>query len=282
MRFVCELSWEQCLFDLLLYQLKMNFVRYYPIAGLAFFIFWFWKKNYFQRFRIQENFPKRDRVIFEIKQSAVTLLMFCSIAMSVFVLRRLHILPVKTYSDISLYGGWPYILFSFAILTVWHETWFYWFHRFMHHKKIYPYVHSVHHRSTNPSPLAAYNFHWLEAFIEGVYIVPIVCFLPLYTYLILFHTFYAMIMNIWWHLGYEFFPKGWTTHPVLKWLNTSTHHNLHHQKFHGNYSLYFNFWDRIMGTNFTDYSEKFEEGVIARELRTSNLTSPEASLQKSA
>ncbi|TGL63646.1 sterol desaturase family protein [Leptospira sarikeiensis] len=258
MRFVCELSWEYCVSGFALYQLKMNFLRYYPIAGLAFIIIWIWKKKYFQKFRIQNDFPKKERVIFELKQSAVTLIMFSAIAVTVYVLGKLKILHLKTYKDFWEYGL-GYAFLSFILITIWHETWFYWAHRIMHHRKFYPYIHSIHHRSTNPSPMAAYNFHWIEAFLEGVYVVPALCIIPMHFSVFLIHTFYAMIMNIWWHLGYEFFPKGWTIHPILKWINTSTHHNLHHQKFHGNYSLYFNFWDRIMGTNFKDYTEKFEE-----------------------
>ena len=35
----------------------------------------------------------------------------------------------------------------------------------------------------------------------------------------------------------------WKKNPFLKWLNTSTFHNHHHQFFKGNYGLYFIFWD---------------------------------------
>jgi lathosterol oxidase len=69
---ICELSW-QCAGQIALFQLKMNFVRYYPIAGLAFLIFWVWKKGYFQRFKIQQAFPRSERIRYEILQSAVTL-----------------------------------------------------------------------------------------------------------------------------------------------------------------------------------------------------------------
>jgi hypothetical protein len=44
MPFACELSWE-CISTIGLFQLKLNFVRYYPVAGLAFLIFWVWKKK---------------------------------------------------------------------------------------------------------------------------------------------------------------------------------------------------------------------------------------------
>ena len=56
-------------------------------------------------------------------------------------------------------------------------------------------------------------------------------------------------MNVLGHLGFELYPKGFTTHWLGKWNNTSTHHNMHHKYYNCNYGLYFNIWDRIMGTN---------------------------------
>lgn len=42
-------------------------------------------------------------------------------------------------------------------------------------------------------------------------------------------------------------------------MNTSTHHNIHHSKFNGNYGLYFRFWDKMMGTEHPDYVKKYDE-----------------------
>jgi lathosterol oxidase len=65
------------------------------------------------------------------------------------------------------------------------------------------------------------------------------------------------------HLGYEIFPQGALRHPLLKWLNTSTNHNMHHKYVRCNYGLYFSIWDRIMKTNHAKYEETFDE-VTAR------------------
>ncbi|AFM14410.1 sterol desaturase family protein [Turneriella parva] len=259
---ICELSW-QCAGQIALFQLKMNFVRYYPIAGLAFVIFWVWKKGYFQRFKIQQAFPRSERIRYEILQSAVTLIVFTLIGVATFAARKAGYLPGEIYRDAGKYGGWPYMIFTIVAVTVWHETWFYWMHRLVHRKRLYKHIHLVHHKSINPTPLAAYNFHAIEAFLEGIYLVIFTCLVPTQFWVLMGHTFYAMIMNIWWHLGYEFFPAAWASHPILRWINTSTHHNMHHAKFDGNYSLYFNFWDRIMGTNFPDYEKHYAE-VTAR------------------
>ena len=260
----CELVLD-CVTKVSFAQLIMNFIRYYPIAGVAFLFFYLWKKNYFERFRIQKVYPKAEKVWQEFRQSAVTLVMFTLIATVNITLSKMKLIPNKVYfGSISGLEAWGYALFSFLLITVWHETWFYWMHRFAHNRKVYPYVHSEHHMSINPSPLAAYRFQATEAFLEGIYIVPFIMLVPIHFNVVIFHTFYAMVMNIWWHLGYEFFPKSWARGPLTKWINTSTHHNLHHQKFQGNYSLYFNVWDRIMGTNFPNYETYFEQVVEER------------------
>lgn len=257
----CDLDLN-CFLGILQFQFTMNVVRYFPIAGGIFLLIWVWKKNFFQPFRIQTNFPKKEKVIFEIKQSFTTLIMFTLVAIVNITLVKLGFIPSQVYFSIDD-KSIGYAILSFGLISIWHETWFYWMHRLVHTKKLYHIIHSVHHKSVNPSPLAAYNFHFLEAFLEAIYLPIFIMFIPINFQVLIFHTFVAMIFNIFFHTGYEFYPKGWASHPILKWFNTPTHHNQHHSKFHGNYSLYTNFWDRIMGTNFPDY-EKYYESIVER------------------
>jgi Delta7-sterol 5-desaturase len=42
-------------------------------------------------------------------------------------------------------------------------------------------------------------------------------------------------------------------------LNTPTNHVMHHETLCGNFGLYFNLWDRLMGTNHEDYEQRFRE-----------------------
>ena len=60
------------------------------------------------------------------------------------------------------------------------------------------------------------------------------------------------------HLGYEFYPRGFVDHPLLGWLNTATHHNMHHSHTACNYGLCFNYWDRFMETNHRAYRRTFD------------------------
>ena len=86
------------------------------------------------------------------------------------------------------------------------------------------------------------------------------------------------------HLGYEIFPRNMIQHPLFKWLNTSTNHNMHHKYVRCNYGLYFNIWDRLMDTNHTRYYEVYDEVTSRRDdgfkkVRQSEVE-PEAEMEK--
>jgi len=250
----CGVNWA-CAERGALYMLFMNTIRYYPIAILIFGIFWYAGKKAFWKYRIQQSEPKKGRIRAEILNSFITLFIFSLIGISSIMLGQLGL--TKVYRDFNAYPLW-YLPVSFILLTAWHETYFYWAHRLMHTKLLYRLIHLTHHRSINPSPFAGYSFHPIESVLEGIYLVMFVMVFPVNFVVVLIHTFYAMIINIWVHTGIELFPSGFTTGRITKWINTSTHHNMHHSHTHGNYALYFNFWDRIMGTNHPKYTETFE------------------------
>jgi Delta7-sterol 5-desaturase len=167
------------------------------------------------------------------------------------------------YKDISEYGL-PYFFVSLIALILFHDTYFYWTHRMMHHPKLFKKMHLTHHISTNPSPWAAFAFNPYEAVVEAG-IVPIAVLLfPLHGLTILFFLLYMTFLNVLGHLAFELFPKNFLRNPIFKWHNTSTHHNMHHRYFHCNYGLYFNWWDRWMNTNHVKYQSTFEE-VASRQ-----------------
>jgi uncharacterized protein (DUF2147 family) len=144
-------------------------------------------------------------------------------------------------------------------MIVLHDAWFFFTHRLMHHPKLFKHVHRVHHRSVDPSPFAAFSFHPLEAIIEGAVYVVFSFLFPVHLLALLAWQFLQMILNVIGHLGYEIYPKGFNTHWLFKWKTPSTHHNMHHAKFNGNYGLYFTWWDRIFKTEFKDYNETYEK-----------------------
>ncbi|MFN9998394.1 MAG: 2Fe-2S iron-sulfur cluster-binding protein, partial [bacterium] len=93
--------------------------------------------------------------------------------------------------------------------------------------------------------------------------------LPLNFGLIIAWQIFSMLNNVLGHLGYEIYPKGWVKFPILKFKTASTHHNMHHQLFNGNYALYFTWWDKWMGTEFKDYEARHEQIFERKNIKQS-------------
>jgi sterol desaturase/sphingolipid hydroxylase (fatty acid hydroxylase superfamily) len=74
---------------------------------------------------------------------------------------------------------------------------------------------------------------------------------------------WQIFFNVMGHTGYEFYPRWLMDSWLGKFINTPTNHIMHHETLRGNYGLYFNVWDRIMGTNHAQYENRFRE-VTAR------------------
>lgn len=246
---------EGITFDIASHIFIVNLLRYLLAALPAFLIFYVLFRKRWQVKKIQKSFPKNKELIREISYSVLTSLIFTGIALIVFFT------PFKSYTQIyENIGdfGWGYWWLSIILMIFLHDTYFYWAHRIMHHPKLFKTFHLVHHKSTNPSPWAAYAFHPLEGIIEAAVIFPIVLLIPVHLTAILAFLVFMIVYNVYGHLGYELFPKRFNKHPIGKWLNTSVNHNQHHKHFEGNYGLYFLFWDRMMGTLRPDYDEAYQ------------------------
>ncbi len=231
------------------------YVRYLLAAGTAFLFFYCFFPEQFKHRKIQARLPKGRRMLSEMKHSFYTALIFVSVAIGLYFLQENGY--TRLYMEISTYGI-PYFLFTAVLLIFIHDTYFYWAHRLMHHPRFF-WMHKEHHRSRNPTPWTSFDFHPVEAVMEIAFVPVLVFILPLHPAALFFLSFWLLAWNIVGHLGYELFPEKLIKHPLLKWLNTSTHHNLHHQRANYNFGLYFNFWDRLMGTNDPGYEALYEK-----------------------
>lgn len=230
--------------------------RYFVIALILFLIFYVLLRQKLLYQKIQTRFPKTTDYLREAGYSLSTIVIFSFI---VVVLNSDLIGPHTTrYKNIEEFG-WAYYFGVFPVMFFLHDAYFYFTHRLMHHPTIFKWTHLVHHQSTNPSPWAAYAFHPVEAIIEQGILILFYFIFPIHiTHLGLFFLF-SIIYNIYGHLGYELYPRGFNRTIIGKWVNTSTNHNQHHQYFKGNYGLYTLVWDRLFGTIRTDYDERFED-----------------------
>lgn len=232
-------------------------LRYFLTAGFAFLVFYILLPRFIKYKKIQERFPKINDYAREIGYSVFTIFIFALVPL--FLIRNPVIGPFTTfYTDISSYSTF-YFYAAFVIMLIVHDTYFYWIHRLMHHPKLFKIFHLIHHKSINPSPWAAYAFHPLEALLEVGIVVVFLFTIPIHKFHLFFFFIFMIVYNVYGHLGYEIYPKGFNKNRFGKWVNTSVNHNQHHQYFKGNYGLYFLFWDRIMGTIREDYDEQFDE-----------------------
>lgn len=140
---------------------------------------------------------------------------------------------------------------------------FHFSHRFLHWKRIYPYIHKVHHQHIITTGIAAEYAHPIE-FIFGN-------LLPGTMGAIILGPNCHMMTFILWavvrigetldgHSGYEF---SWSPYRLIPFSTSAKYHEFHHSHNIGNYSSFFSLWDTIFGTNKAFY--KFYERV--KEIR---------------
>jgi sterol desaturase/sphingolipid hydroxylase (fatty acid hydroxylase superfamily) len=237
-------------------------VMYTIFAGFAYLFLYKWRGKFYWASKIQQYYPARKHIMREIWLSVSTLVIFGVVLLGV-AWANYHGYT-QAYHPADKYGYW-YYAFSIVIMVFIHDAYFYWAHRLLHWKPLFKTVHIKHHLSINPTPFAALAFHPMEA-VSEILVVPLVAFtIPHYPTAMQIVFIYSLLVNIGGHMGYETVPKEFVRHWIFKWHNTSTHHNMHHRLVKCNYGLYFNIWDRLMGTNHPDYEKHFEEVVDRRD-----------------
>ena len=228
-------------------------VPYFTLVGVVFLLVWKLGERRFQARRIQAKKRFNAKQLgHEVKYTFVTLAIGTLNAVGIMLLYEAGLTKLST--DASVFG-WPVILASFIGLIVLNDTWFYWWHRFMHRPGVFRYAHAVHHKSVDVNPFSSYSFHAIEAFLLGAWALPLFVLVPIYLPMLAAVQVVGLLNNLIAHLGYEFMPRWFIRIPPFRWLTTSTYHNLHHTKLDGNYALFFRGWDRLLGTEVAQYEQ---------------------------
>ncbi|KAH7077778.1 fatty acid hydroxylase superfamily-domain-containing protein [Paraphoma chrysanthemicola] len=158
--------------------------------------------------------------------------------------------------------------YQIAIFFVLEDAWHYWVHRAMHASSfLYKNIHKIHHQYSAPFGLAAEYASPIEVMVLGFGTVgcPIVwCaitkdlhILTMYAWIVL-RVFQAVDA----HSGYEF---PWSLHHFLPVWAGSEHHDVHHEKFIGNYASSFRWWDFVLDTEAgAEASKRRREKKLAK------------------
>jgi sterol desaturase/sphingolipid hydroxylase (fatty acid hydroxylase superfamily) len=247
---------------------KMNFILstltlfsvhaliYSIVIGLHYFILMIVLKKWTHSRVIQKNKTSILDIKREIYNSFFALFVF-SVCIS--LLGFFNINKTMIYNSVNA-DNFIYTLFSFPLLLILHDTYVYWSHRLLHTPFLFKWVHKTHHLSKTPTVLTSFSFSPIEALILNLFLIVIVFFVPLHNHVITLLFFTLLIRNTQGHSGVEFHPKSW----IHKWTDiftTVTFHDMHHENIKGNFGVYFTWWDRLMGTELSDYKKQFLKNI---------------------
>ena len=218
----------------------MLLFRYFLVAGIPYLYLYVYQNKRFAKNKLQNDYPDIDQIFKEIKFSVITMFIYSSgIWLFLFWLKKGW---TRNYEYISEFG-WGYFFLSIVLMVILHDAYSYWLHRFIHHKRVFKYVHLLHHTFKNPTPFSAFAFHPFEAVLT-MGIIPIIVFvLPWHQYALLVFVTIMIFYDTFIHLGFDIAAFN-----VGKWQNTSVEHDVHHKNSRFNFGLYFTLWDRLMGT----------------------------------
>jgi lathosterol oxidase len=227
--------------------LTINFISYVvTTAGIFYALRYFWNKG-LEKHKIQQRQASRSDIRREILYSLRTVLVLSVIYTATYFGVRAHLFTV--YPGVQPLGV-AYLLASIAGLVIVHETYFYWFHRMMHHRLFFRQFHRTHHKSVTPTVYSCYAFDIPEAVLIGAFIPLWLLAVPMQLPGLLIPSTLLLVKNAMIHCGVELFARGPERSRWFGWLATSTDHDLHHSTVRYNYGFLFRFWDRAMGTEY--------------------------------
>ncbi len=228
--------------------------NYFLFSVGGYYFFYVWLGPRVPHRKILEAKPTITQIASEKRRSLQTQIIFYIMGIGLYVCYKLGYTQAYFTPNER---GMPYFFLSYLIIHQLHDAYFYWTHRLMHEWRFLRKYHFIHHGSCPPTPYSALSFHPVEAFIHGCFWYLIALLIPAATIWLFFHYILMFYFNMWGHTPYEFWPKDLLTHPILKIFNTPTHHNLHHKYHQSNYSIYYNLWDILCGTNHPNYESHY-------------------------
>lgn len=162
--------------------------------------------------------------------------------------------------------------YQISIFFVMEDSWHYWTHRALHWGPLYKNIHKIHHQYSAPFGLAAEYASPIEVMILGLgTILPPVLWcavtrnlhiLTMYAWIV-FRLFQAIDA----HSGYDF---PFSMRHFLPFWAGADHHDVHHERFIGNYSSSFRWWDYLLDTESgPEASKRRRERKIAKQQQES-------------
>ncbi len=220
-------------------------LRYFLIAGGAYLLLYLPFSQALIKPELQNHSLRWIKVKNDIMLSVISTAVFAIVG--AFVWSSYQAGGTRLYTNLHWQDLW-YLVFSYVLVLILQDTYFYFTHRLFHHRALFHWCHQGHHQSRHPTPLTSFAFDPLEAIVQSLFLIAIVFIIPLHLI-----TLVAVLstMTVWAvvnHLGVERLPGGLTFNWLGQWFIGPVHHGQHHLKYTVHYGLYFTFWDKLMRT----------------------------------
>jgi sterol desaturase/sphingolipid hydroxylase (fatty acid hydroxylase superfamily) len=218
--------------------------------------------------KIREHSPAGGQLLVEFMVSIRSIAIFATVALAQSFMSRAGAYPL---THVALQWGSVWFWASFLLMILGHDAYFYWTHRAMHDPRLFKAFHGRHHRSDNPSPFTAYSFDLSEAAVMASFVILWPFVVPTPWEVIPLFILHQIVRNTLAHCGYELMPATAAGRPLIDWLTTTTHHDLHHAQPDSNFGLYFTWWDRWMKTENPQFRAAFTRAAYRRAAATGSL-----------
>ncbi len=249
-----------------------DMARYVIAAALISAIVWVLRRTRYAGRKIQKREASWSDIRREVLASCRTVLVYA--AVGILVLWAINHCYMR---ELEMSYGLGTDLLALGGIIIVHDAYFYWAHRAMHHPRLYKSFHRFHHKTITPTPWAAYSFALPEAFVMAIFMPIWMMLVPTPGWVVFAFLAIMILRNTMGHAGLELHARGWASHPVLKWISTTTYHDLHHcGSYAHNYGFYFTFWDKMMGTEHADYVKIYDRVTAppAKPVSTEAVASP--------
>jgi sterol desaturase/sphingolipid hydroxylase (fatty acid hydroxylase superfamily) len=122
-------------------------------------------------------------------------------------------------------------------------------HKILHWKKIYTYIHKIHHTHIITIGIAAEYAHPIEFIFGNAIPTTLGCAIlgqKMHMFTVVCWLIVRLGETLDGHCGYEF---SWSPYRLIPFSTSASYHDFHHSHNVGNYSSFFSIWDTVFGTN---------------------------------
>lgn len=142
---------------------------------------------------------------------------------------------------------------TIAFCMMCEDATFYWSHRMLHHPRLYPWIHKMHHTFNQTVSIAAEYSHPLE-FLFGNLLPTAIgpAILGSNMHVVTVFAWYMVRVGetLDGHCGYDF---SFSPYRLIPMSGSAEYHDFHHSQNVGNYASFFSVWDTVFGTNKAFY-----------------------------